>query len=85
MLVSSEKYRRPTTVIRIPKEVFEEAEKYRQECLKKPKDGTDAFALIAAAGTGAFIGGLIGFAIATLMGGQKQTDSKSNNKEGVKV
>ena len=56
----------PTRVVRIPREVYEGAERLRKVYLKKPKDGSDPFALIAIAGISAFIGGLIGYAIANL-------------------
>ena len=74
-----ERYRRSTTVVRIPREAFEQAEKLRQSYLKKPKDGSDPFALIAVAGISAFIGALIGYAVASL---EKQQSLKKMGRGG---
>lgn len=61
-----ERRREDTTVIRIPKDTYEEAEKVRRKLRDRPRDGSDPFAIIAAAGIGAFIGGLVGFALANM-------------------
>ena len=78
-IMSSEKYRRSTTVIRIPREAFDEAEKLRKSYLHKSKNGSDVFALIAVAGISAFIGGLIGYAVANLQ--QQQQPQKESQGE----
>lgn len=52
-----------TTVVRIPREIYEEAEKLRKEFLKKPWDKTNPFTILAMGGKTAFMGGLIGYAI----------------------
>ena len=61
-----------TTVVRIPRDAYEEAQKVRERYLKKPRDSSDPFTIIAAAGIGAFIGGLIGYAIANLEKNQRK-------------
>jgi hypothetical protein len=72
--------RRQTTVVRIPREAYEEAERLRNEYMKRPKNGTDPFAIIAIAGISAFIGGLIGYAVANLQ--QQQQSVTDQKKEG---
>lgn len=72
---------RNTKVVRIPKEMYEEAEKLRKQYAKHPKNGVDPFAIIAVAGLSAFIGGLIGYAIANLQKQQKSQDERPKGGE----
>jgi len=71
---------RHTKVVRIPKEIYEEAEKLRNLRSQRPKDGSDPFAILAVAGISAFIGGLIGYAIANLQQQEKRSDAKERTK-----
>lgn len=70
--------KRQTRVIRIPRGVYDEAERFRLQCTKRPRNGTDPFAIIAIAGVSAFIGALVGYAIANL----QQQYTKDQKKEG---
>ena len=76
-MVTSSERERNTKVVRIPKEIYEEAEKLRREYAQHRKDGSDPFAILAIAGISAFIGGLIGYAIANL---QQQQKSQGGEK-----
>jgi len=73
--------REGTTVVRIPRDAYEEAQKLRKEMLKKPRDGSDAFAILAIAGISAFLGGLIGYAIADMQKSQCRQESKQEGGE----
>lgn len=75
----SPKRERNTKVVRIPKEIYKEAEKLRNQRSQHPKDGSDPFAILAIVGISAFIGGLIGYAIANLQQ-QEQQQSDVNKK-----
>jgi len=50
VVTMSNRYRRQTTVVRIPKEAYEEAEGLRNEYMKRPRNGSDRFAITAIAG-----------------------------------
>ena len=63
-------------VIRIPRDAYEQAKKMRDTLLKKPSDGSDPFAIIATAGVSAFIGGLLGYAIANIEKNKKKVEEK---------
>lgn len=75
------KSKRNTKVVRIPKEIYKDAETLREQYARHPKNGTDPFAIIAVAGISAFIGGLIGYGIAKL---QEEQNLKTPKKKEVK-
>ena len=79
-MVTSSERERNTKVVRIPKEIYEEAEKLRREYAQHRKNGSDPFAILAIAGLGAFIGGLIGYAIANLQQQKGQGEKDERNK-----
>lgn len=58
-----------TTVVRIPIEMYEEAEKLRKEFLEKPCTTSNPFTIVARGGPTGFIGGLLGYAISKLRKG----------------
>jgi hypothetical protein len=77
------KRREGTTVVRISKDAYDEAQKLREQFLKKPRNRSDPFALLAIAGISAFIGGLVGYAIANLRQSQQsQNDEESKQERG---
>ena len=77
------KRREGTTVVRISKDAYDEAQKLREQFLKKPRNRSDPFGLLAIAGISAFIGGLVGYAIANLRQSQQsQNDEESKQERG---
>lgn len=78
----SSKRREGTTVVRISKDAYDEAQKLREQFLKKPRNRSDPFAILAIAGISAFIGGLIGYAIANLQQPQQSQNGEESRQEG---